>query len=631
MIKLSTNPVMFRIQYMNRDVIDTATNVKALIGKAFHKAFEVYYGGSDIAITDESCAIVEGLKAGTQLIEQYVEGFIKFDDRVPNKQKALEYFTFGFNSYIKERPYKPDVVIGTEVALKHSVDIDFNGQRLVTPVPFKGYIDKVEKEGEDIVLRDYKTSMTFSDEEKIDGAKMIQAVVYYFLAYAEYGKAPTKLYYDEVKLAKNKEGGEQVRTYCIVYKENALFFQFFLRFYEDMIKAMNGEMVFLPNVNTMYDNEVSMIAYIHGLDMPEELAEKKKKMRVKTITEVLRKEINSTANLKKLMATIEKNTILSTAIDYSKMKNEEKIATKLMEHGIIVRYDSQVVSSSIIQYLFTPSIGVKMSKLKAYAEDLEQVLGMSGVRVIAPVPNTSFIGVEIPRGDREFPRMPSAKIKKGQEIYIGQRIDGTDYTFDIRSAPHMLVAGATGSGKSVFLNNVIKQLTALPESELWLFDPKRVELTEMAHKARKYADTTEDITIGLRELVGVMYARYEAMKAKGVKKNEDLKNPEPTIYAVIDEFGELVKSKAIGESISTLSRMARASGIHLIIATQRPSVKTITGDIKANFPVKVAFRTAKAIDSEVVIDEAGAEKLLGKGDMLFSVDGASERLQGYSS
>lgn len=661
MVAFSTNPILFRIKYINGEHIETATSPKAIIGRAFHTAMETYYGGSDMAITGESDAIRYGMEAGALVIENYVDGFIKFSDKIPNKQKMMEIYTYAFQTYIKENKYDPEAVLATEDGIRETIDVDFNGKRLHLAIPLKGYLDRVDERDGEIEIRDYKVVERYTDPEKIDGAKMIQAVAYYFLAYAKHGKPPARLVFDEIKFTKNADGTPQTRSYRLEYKENLLFFAFFLRYYEDMTRALMGEMVYMPNLNALYDNEVAMVAYMHGLDMPEKVAELKAKHRVDNLTQVLNQELATTASMKKLMEAIEKNTTLVKAIDYTNMQTQEKIATKMMEHGIVLKYDSTITGATVDLYRFMPSIGVKMKNLKQYTEDVEQVLGTTGVRILAPIQNSTLVGFEVPKSERVFPALPSTN---DWNIYIGQATDGSNFQYDIRTAPHMLVAGASGSGKSVFLHSVIRQILRLQGAELWIFDPKRVEMTEYAPQARVYATEVRNIHTWMQELTTIMMGRYDRLQEAGVKNISDYKGTDmPYIIAVVDEFGELTAgnhiredmietgevystgdmagqpkmkrqvtdlSKEIETSILRLAQLGRASGIHLIVATQRPDKNVVNGTIKANFPVKVALKTAKAIDSVVMLDEAGAEKLMGKGDMLFSTGGITTRLQGYA-
>lgn len=659
---LATNPILFKIKYVNGDNIDTTTGASAILGQAFHKAMEVYYGGSDtLVVTCEEDAIEYGLKAGMEFVENYNEGFINWSKTIPNKQKMGELLAFMFTSYVKERPYVPGEVVDTEDQIKERIDIEWRGDRVTLPIKLKGYIDKVTEVDGKLKLTDYKTCYTYSNPDKIDGSKILQAVVYYLLAYAKYGKAPYSMVFEEVKYTKNSDGSGQVRSYEIVYDEHSLFFDFFFRFYEDSVKALTGQMVFLPNLDAMYDNEVSIVAYINRLDIEEEAAKLLKKHHADTLTDLLKKQIQSSANMKKLMKSVEKDFVSAKNLNYAKMENQEKIQTKLLEHGMMLQFDSKLEGATVDLYRYTPSIGLKMARLKGYVADVEQVLGITGIRVLAPIPDTTLVGFEVPRKERTFPKAPKSD---GFNIAIGEDIMGDVRRFDIRETPHMLVAGSSGSGKSVFLSSLINQLNKLPKKqvEMHLFDPKMVELA-MHSEDKNVVEYESDIMAiheSLQDLVAEMNSRYK--KLKQMKLRDISKADMPYKIVVVDEFGDLIVqnyihveyektgkifqkgpregeeetkkvetniSQEIAKNILLLAQKARAAGIHMVISTQRPSVDIITGSIKANFSTKVAFRTAKTIDSQIIIDEEGAEKLKGKGDCLFSSVDGIERLQGY--
>jgi DNA segregation ATPase FtsK/SpoIIIE-like protein len=666
MVRFSTNPILFKIIDINHDYFDSTRSITTIIGQAFHTGMEVYNGGSDTVVpNNESEAIEVGIKAAMDYMEKYPEGFLKYTTTVPNKQKAFDLLAFAFNSYVKEFPYQPDKLVSCEEKIVELIDVEWRGEKLTLPVKLKGKLDKIEREDGELVITDYKTCSAYSDPEKIDGAKMLQAVEYYFLVHAKYGEAPTKMRYQEVKMTQNRDGSKQVKTYEVVYAENESFFDFYFRYYADVIRALNGEQVFVPNVHAIFDNEVAIIAYIHHLDIAEEKAELMKKHKVDNITDLLKRELHSASNMNKLLKAMEKQFVEAKSINYSTMSNEEKIKTKLMEHGMVLQFDSVVNGASVDLYRFTPSIGIKMSRLKGYVADIEQVLGSSGIRVLAPIPDTSFVGFEVPKKERSFPSL--ADSTGGFDIAIGETVMGEVRRFDIRTAPHLLVAGATGSGKSVFLSSLISQLSKVSEPcEIHLFDPKHVELVMHANDANVVEHETDIMEIhdSLESLVSLMNKRYKELAKAGVRGIQDYKGNMPYKFVVIDEFGDLIMqkyvdvkvvktghvfqkgerageeetrtvetqvSKEISDFILLLAQKARAAGIHIIIATQRPSVDIITGSIKANFPTKVAFRTAKAIDSQVLIDTDGAEKLLGKGDMLFASDRGMERLQGYKN
>lgn len=664
----STNPILFRIIYLNGDVYETAWSISSVLGQAFHKAVEVYHGGSDEHIAlNQSEAVQYGLEEGMKFLDAYEEGFINFTSTIPTRQSAREKLAFAYNQYVARYDYKvKGDLLYIEDSIQEFIDIEWKGKRLNLPVPLNGKPDLVV-EGKDKKIRiiDQKTSYRFSDPEAIDGAKMIQAVIYYLLVYADTGKAPYSMTFREVKYTENKSGGEQIQEYEMVYEEHELLFDFFFRLYEDMTRALNGEMVYVPNIQDYaMNNEVALIAYINRLDVPEDQAKLMKKHRVDNITDLLKRRMHYAGNMRKLMKNLEKTLSESKSINYKDMNTQDKIKTKLLEHGIILNFDSMVEGASVDLYRYSPSIGLKMSRLDKYTADIEQVLGKSGIRVLAPIPNTTLVGFEVPRENRTFPSLPGGK---GFEWHIGLNIMGEKEKFDIREAPHLLVAGASGSGKSVFLSTLIEQANRLTkkESEIHLYDPKMVELAlfENYKNVVEYQSEIVPIYESLSRLVVEMNDRYKTLVKAGVRSIAEYSGDMTYKFVFIDEFGDLIMqnyvhektiltgemftrgenkgqekvriekthvSKEIEKSIILLSQKARAAGIHLIVSTQRPSSDVITGTIKANFPVKAAFRTAKAVDSVVILGSSGAEKLQGKGDMIFSSPEGEVRVQGYN-
>lgn len=633
MVKFSTNPIMFKINYLNGDTIESTTGITGVIGKAFHIALQIYYGGSDTQIlTSEAEGIQYGLQAGTEFLENYNEGFIRFSTTIPTKQKALEKFVFLFQSYIKECPYDPEKqkTVAIEEMIEEYIDVEWKDQKISLPIKLKGYLDKIYEEKGELCIEDYKTVSVFSDPEKIDGAKMLQAVEYFFLVFAKYGRAPEKIVFSETKMTVNQDKTAQVRKYAVVYEENQLFFDFYFRFYFDIIRAINGDAVFVPNIYTLFDSEVSLIAYIHRLDEPAKLAEQMKKLKAENITDLLKKQIQNASSMKTFLVAMQKTFQSYKSLDYHKMTLPEKIKTKLMEFGILVNFDSQIVGHSVTLYRFDPAMGVKMKTIEGHIKDIEQVVGVSGIRILAPIPNTHFVGFEVPNKTRTF--VDGVPAPKGFELAIGVDIEGNTKYFDIREAPHMLVAGATGSGKSVFINSLIHQLSSVPNSELYLFDPKVVELAKFKNypRVKEYLTDTKDIAESLENLVTEMNVRYEKLSQSGARNIEEYGGRMGYKFVFIDEYGDLTLRSTVEQSVLLLAQKARACGIHLILSTQRPSVDIISGVIKANFPTKVAFRMSKETDSRVLIDQMGAERLLGKGDMLFSDHNGIQRLQGFN-
>lgn len=620
---------MFKVGYINGDQIETTSSPTNVLGKAVHKGLQTYLGGNpDVATpADDGEAIKVAHKVALDYLNGYSDGFIGYNTVVGTRAKLEERFAFAFFGYIKEFNYKKFVkeIVLVEKMLKHKIEVDGK----VMPVPLKGSADLVYRDHKDrLIIRDHKFTSKYSDEEAIDGAKLIQSAFNYFLVAAETGEKPYSMVYAEFKITPNQDKSPQMREYEIIFEEHPLIFDFFFRYYYDVTDALLGKQVFVPNVYAMYDKEVSMLAYIHRLDVDEEREKAFKKMKVDNITDFLKKRIQKDGAMKKYMETVSAKFVSAETLNYKNMTTEEQIKMKLAEHGIAVEFDSKVQGNSVALYRYEPSIGIKMSRIKSFASDIEQAVGKQGVRILAPIPNTQLIGFEIPLESRTFPTAPKTTDFK---LAIGQTVMGEARRFDIREAPHMLVAGSSGSGKSVFLNAIIGQLLNIPNVELHLFDPKKVELFQFEghSKVVEYQSHHAAIAASLELLCEVMETRYDEMKSAGVRNISQTSMPYK--FIVIDEFADLGMKSAVGSLIQSLAQKGRAAGIHLIIATQRASTHVVSGEIKVNFPTRAVFRMAKSVDSRVMLDEEGAEKLLGKGDMLFSSDAGIERLQGFSS
>jgi len=631
LVKFGSNPVMFKINEIQGEYIECLSSAKSVLGQGFHKAMEAYYFGTENhPVTTEGEALELGLNVGMDFLKMYNDGFIDYNKQIPNKQKLFDKFTFLYSHYVKEKGWDcGEEALYAEHLMKYTVALKWRGEDLLLPVPLKGYTDKIFRKDGLLKIKDYKTVAAFTDLEKIDGAKMLAAVTYYLLVYAETGEEPYSIVYEEVKHTLNRDGGSQIQTYEIVFADHDLYFDFFFRYYGDVVRGLNGEMVYVPNVYTLFDNEVSLVAYINKLDVDEEAAKLMKKHRVSNITDVLRKRTQKTKNVHKFMETAAKQFTSAQAINYEDMKDHDKIKTKMMEHGMMLDFEQKVEGDTVDLYRYNPSIGLAMKRVKNYVPDIEQVLGKDKVRILAPEPGTNYVTFEVPRTKRTFPALP--KHNKTFELAIGNTTTGESCRYDVREAPHMLVAGSTGGGKSYFLNNIIRQLIETPNVDLHLFDPKRVELTQFKADAKEYKNTPQGILESLQELKKEMDKRYIMMEKEGARHIRDVKKLRYK-FIIIDEFAELSMGGEVGSYIKSIAQLGRAAGMHLIIATQRASSKIIDGDIKVNFPTKVVFKMSKKVDSQVMLDETGAEKLLGKGDMLFAADGSEMiRLQGYDN
>jgi S-DNA-T family DNA segregation ATPase FtsK/SpoIIIE len=321
-------------------------------------------------------------------------------------------------------------------------------------------------------------------------------------------------------------------------------------------------------------------------------------------------------------------------------KNIQTIQNTLKSFSIDAQVSEVHKGPAVTQYALTIAMGTKLSKINALQSDLALALSapQGQIRIEAPIPGRDLVGIEIPNRSLEFvslrdmlssPVMQASKSKT--MVSLGLDVSGTACTVDIAKMPHVLIAGTTGSGKSVLINAFIASLLfrASPEEVKFIMvDPKRVELTpynDIPHLLTPVITDVDKVVNALGWAVNQMETRYKNFQEVGVKNiagYNDLNGFQsmPYIIIIIDEIADLMMSKNAGEvetHIVRLAQMARATGIHLVLATQRPSVNVLTGLIKANIPARIAFQVTSMIDSRVIIDTPGAEKLLGKGDMLF--------------
>jgi DNA segregation ATPase FtsK/SpoIIIE, S-DNA-T family len=350
-----------------------------------------------------------------------------------------------------------------------------------------------------------------------------------------------------------------------------------------------------------------------------------------------------------------------TSDDSLLQDNAKKIRDKLMQFGIDVEMHEVHVGPTVIQYTLRPHEGIKLSKILGLKSDLALALAAKSIRIEAPIPGKSLVGIEVPNDHRslvhlrelleskEFKELDSSNLK----LPIGRDVAGKPVCGDLSMMPHLLVAGATGSGKSVGMNTFLLSLlyqNSPKDLRLILIDPKRVELTAyngIPHLLTPVVNDPEKAAIALRWAVAEMNRRYQIC-AEGRHKNiqeynacteqHDENSEEKghqrmsNILIVIDELADLMMAagKEVEASICRIAQMARAVGMHLIVATQRPSVDVITGLIKANIPARIAFAVSSQVDSRTILDGAGAEDLLGKGDMLYMPGGMNkpQRVQG---
>lgn len=352
-------------------------------------------------------------------------------------------------------------------------------------------------------------------------------------------------------------------------------------------------------------------------------------------------------------------------VDLEEIKeNKRIILDKLKRHNIEIRSINAIVGPTVTLYELDPAPDVKISKIESYANDLKMATAAKGLRIMAPIPGRSAVGIEVPNGSRETVFIKSViNTKKFVEsdhelpLAFGKTIENDVFMVDLTKMPHLLMAGATGSGKTVGMNTIITCLLykCHPDDlKFVMIDPKKIELSLFQKIEKHFLATlpgaeepiitdTSKAKETLESLTKEMDERYDLLKDGMVRDirayNKKFDNGEldedeghrhlPYIVVLIDELADLMMTagKDIEEPIARLAQLARAVGIHLVVATQRPSVNVITGTIKANFPGRIAYQVASKVDSRTIIDTGGADQLIGRGDMLFTNGGGMTRIQ----
>lgn len=356
-----------------------------------------------------------------------------------------------------------------------------------------------------------------------------------------------------------------------------------------------------------------------------------------------------------ILDSVQRKSRTSTNATVAKQQGQ-KLIDILYEYGVNVKLVQIHIGPSVTKFEIKPELGVRVSKISNLANDIKMALAATDLRIEAPIPGKSAVGIEIPNVEKTPVQMkelmqsiPKEFDSKKLLFCLGKDLTGDNVYGELNRMPHLLIAGATGSGKSVCVNSIICSLllrTKPDEVKMILIDPKKVEFTPYNDVPHLLAPVITDGDLankGLKVVVEMMDHRYDLFGNLGVRNiqayNEYVLNhpdehlkPLPRLVVIIDELADLmlVAAKEVEASIQRITQLARAAGIHLVVATQRPSVDVITGVIKANIPSRIAFAVSQAVDSRTILDQAGAEQLLGNGDMLYLPNGETspKRIQG---
>lgn len=649
MSQLMRNPLAFKKVYILK-VYDGKASPSSTVGSAGHKALEEYFKGADVN---------DAVAAGLRYIGSISDSEIEFG-KTGSRQKIIDTFTQAINFYFEEMPTYHKI-LGVEYPILKEMEMIGGG---VLPLPGKAKLDLItENKLGEIEVIDHKFVRSFSDGNIDVFSHFLQAMFAYHLVKAEFGKAPARMVFNECKISKSKDGSSQLQPYTIEFDGSSIYGDFatFYNLYNACTQFVSrDDAIYLPNPSDIFDGQASFEAFrmgVIGVDQVVAVAHKTEQKQF-----------------------VEKNYVPSA---YDQAGNEAftpeaRIAAKLTEFGIGVEMQQTIFGPSLIKYTFKPNRGVPMSKIAKLGDDLALALEAEKIRIEAPIRGTNLVGVEVANPNRQIVELDKRHlIPNTLNIPIGVDVSGKVLHRNLSDMPHLLIAGQTGSGKSVMLNVLLTALTAqnTPEKlELVLIDPKQVELSmfdDVPHLMRPVITETSEVIDCLIGMVKRMDKRYALLREKKVRNIDDYNRLSgvkklPKIAIVIDEFADLMmaggktKEKAQYAEVTTTERTmfgterrkskekiaderpsaeelivriaqkARAVGIHLVIATQRPSADVVTGLIKANVPTKIAFAVTTKVNSQVILDENGAEELTGKGDMLF-MDPASSgliRLQG---
>lgn len=677
--QLLRNPLIFKLKHI-LGVYDGKVGVSGMVGRAGHETLKVYYGGNlEVSVPTDSAKAQEiALDFGMNYLENYSDIYIDFGKN-GSREGMLKAYTQAMQFYFAEEPEYNEILMVEEKVEAEMKTIDGD----ILPLPAVGVPDIVDRRkdgGIDIV--DIKFVKNFTDYETEDYIKIIQSQFLWHLLREAKDLTADRMVFREVKVTENSRenaGKPQIRDYVIPFSHEP-YRVIFYNLYKDVVNFLaNPNAIYLPNLSDPFDGEQAGLLYAQGL-LNSDMSDVEVMHKVKDVAFVSKKFVSSRLD----------------RVENQHLLPEEKIKVRLAEFGIPIEPVETKVGSSVTQYRFKVSRGVRMSSFHKHKADIALALEAKGdIRILAPIPGTNLVGVEIANEKREKVMLGKEHLVKGTlSIPVGVTVQGDVVKVPLNEMPHLLIAGSTGSGKSILLHSILTALTkqmSAKEMHLILIDPKRVELVSFAKvkhlQGTKIIYEYEEAMIALHGLIGEMEKRYKTLEKAGVRNIDDYNykwdEEEPIdwrlpyIVVVIDEFADLIlkgkakeKKKKTNQSmkntvrrvhvekmarefakmgmvyvpheddedestaddlIARLAAMARAVGIHLIIATQRPSVDVITGLIKANFPTRIALTTSSPTDSKVILGEEGAEKLAGKGDMIFqhAGSGGKQRLQGF--
>lgn len=579
------NQIQFKKRYIAK-VYDEPSSPALVVGKAMHKMIEERLKGQSIEVA---------IQSGLQEIENIADYEIDYG-KTGSREKIIDQYQKLSTIVINELPAYDDIL-----AIEDRVECELSIRN--KKIPMKGYIDLVRDLGDTLEIVDWKSVTSYSDEDTENWAYLIQSWIYVQLIEFKYKKPVSRVVFKEIKKTINRDGMPQIKDYVLdrhgIEEANDVIGR--------VVKAVsdyvdNPNATYFPNPRDMMNGAQSM----HIVAQMEGVA-------VRTVHTTERREKFAPVN-----------TVVVEDIADDSGSETERIMAKLVEFGVGGRIDEVVKSSTVDTYLLKPNRGVKMSKLASMGDDLSLALGSDAVRVIAPIYGTQTVGIEVPH-EQSFPKFDGKATS--HQIPIGVDTMNNVIYDDIAKMPHMLIGGQTGSGKSVFIRNIIQSLN---NCEVDIIDMKGLDFEDLGKNI--ISEVSEALML-VKKLVHLMDERYKNKRVNAkrrvliIDEYADLvmqTGKEKHEIGVFDENGKLKTKtttidtrKQLETDLARILQKGRAANINVIIATQRPSADIVAPIIKANCPVKACLRVATAKNSEIILDESGGERLLGKGDMLY--------------
>lgn len=636
------NQVEFQKRYIAK-VWDNAKSPSMVVGTAFHKAMEEFY---------REVPMQDAITAGLREIENTSDYEIDYG-KTGSREKMIQEYTSLVNKYFEECP------------TYNVVDVEKRFEFPVHAVPMVGIIDLVIRtDTGNLALLDHKTVSFYSPEDEENYKYLLQGYIYLVLAEQAYGEKVESITFGEIKKSINRDGTPQRREFVYDRESLLAFAPVAQKIITNVFSYVNDDTSkFFPNPSDMLNGQASM-------ELVSNMEEGFDAARVKR-------------NIKVADKFAPRNVTID--IDEGTGTAEDMILKKFTEFGIGGVSGTTYTGASVIRYTFKPNRGISMNSIAKRGDDLAIALKSKYVRILAPIAGTDLVGVEVPNEDRRTIDFEDKHLRPGtMEVPIGEDVFGEIRYADLSKMPHLLIAGQTGAGKSVMINVILRALTeqlSPDKLQLVLIDPKQVELALYEgdpHLMQPIITEAVSAAHALDELVKLMNERYSVLRKAKVRSIDDYKGNMPRVVAVIDEFADLIMTDvapsvesmdikrfnenllwmllesptgkltqkvtkealkrtiaetappSCEESIIRIAQKSRAVGIHLVLATQRPSVDVVTGLIKANIPTKIAFSVTTAMNSKIILDQSGAETLTGYGDMLYQDPRSKnlERLQG---